>query len=119
MISKTKIKKRVKDKTNPKILETILLLRKQKSPFWIKVAGVISKPKRKGIAVNFSKIIKYTKEGDTVVVPGKVLSSGEMDHKITVASVSASAEASKKIKILKIEEIVKKNPKGEGIKIIM
>jgi large subunit ribosomal protein L18e len=119
MISKTKIKERMKKKTNPIILETILVLRKQKSPFWIRVAGLISKPKRKSIAVNISKINKYTKDGDVVVVPGKILGDGEMEHKITLAALSESEQARKKIKLMKISELVNKNPKGEGIKIIM
>jgi large subunit ribosomal protein L18e len=119
MISKTKVKERMERKSNPVLIETILLLRKQKSPFWIKVAGVISRPKRKAVAVNVSKINKYTKEGDVVIVPGKVLSEGEMDHKVTLAAVSASEGAKKKIKILKISELTSKHPKGDGIKIIM
>jgi large subunit ribosomal protein L18e len=119
MISKTQIKERMKKKSNPVLIETILALRKQKSPFWIKVAGIISKPKRKGIAVNIFKINKYTKDGDVVVVPGKVLSDGELAHKITLAAVSASAGAKNKVKIVKIVELANKHPKGEGIKIIM
>ena len=106
-------------KTNPALLNVILLLRKQKSPFWIKIAGIISKPKRKSVAVNLSKISRYSSDGDTVIVPGKVLSSGELNHKITIAAVSASLEARKKAKIISIEEIVKKNPKGEGLKVVM
>ena len=109
----------MKNKSNPDLLETIRILRKQKSPFWIRIAGIISKPKRKGVAVNISKINKFTKENDIVIVPGKVLSSGELDHKITLAAVSASSEAKKKNKIIKIEELVNKNPEGKGIKIIM
>ena len=106
-------------KSNPSLLNIIMLLRKQKSPFWIKMAGIISKPKRKSVAVNLSKINKYSSDGDTIIVPGKVLSSGEINHKIIIAAVSASQEARKKAKIISIEEIVKKNLKGEGLKIIM
>ena len=119
MISKTQIKRRVENKSNPVLLETILFLRKQKSPFWIRVAAIISKPKRKSVAVNVSKISKHTKEGDVVVVPGKVLSSGEIKHKITLAALSESEATKHKVKIIKIQELANKNPKGEGIKIIM
>ena len=106
-------------KTNPALLNIIFFLRKQKSPFWIKIAGIISKPKRKFVDVNLSKISRYTSDGDTVIVPGKVLGDGELTHKITLAAVSASQEAKRKAKIISIEEIVKKNPKGDGLKIIM
>ena len=119
MISKTKIKERITRKTNPSVVETLNLLRKQKSPFWIKIAGIISKPKRKSIAVNISKINKYSSDGDTIIVPGKVLGSGVLDHKITLAAVSASEEVKKKMKILKMDDIVKKSSDGKGVKIIM
>jgi large subunit ribosomal protein L18e len=119
MISKTKVKKRMERKSNPALLNVILLLRKQKSPFWTKIAGIISKPKRKFVAVNLSKISRYSKDGDNVIVPGKVLGAGELSHKITLAAVSASQEARKKAKIISIEEVAKKNPKGDGLKIIM
>ena len=119
MISKTKIKERLIRKTNPSVVETLNLLRKQKSPFWIRVAGIISKPKRKSIIVNISKINKNSSDGDIIVVPGKVLGLGDLDHKITLAAVSASAEVKKKIKVLKIDELVKKSSEGKGVKIIM
>ena len=94
-------------------------LRKQNSPFWIRVAGIISRPKRKAVIVNLSKIDKYSNDGDTVIVPGKVLSSGQLTKKVTIAAVSASESTKQHVKILKIEDIVKKNPKGEGLRIIM
>jgi len=119
MISKTTIKERLRKKTNPAIVETLSLLRKQKNPFWLKVAGLISKPKRRGIIVNLSKIEKHAKEGETIVVPGKILSSGELKKKIILAAVSSSAGTKDKVKITSIDDLVKKNPKGEGIRIIM
>jgi large subunit ribosomal protein L18e len=119
MISKTKIKERTKKKSNPALLENLRFLRNINSPFWTRVAGLISKPKRKSIAVNIEKINKYTKEGEVVVVPGKVLGQGEMNHKITLASVASTEDARNKVKIIKISDLVNKNPKGEGIKIIM
>jgi large subunit ribosomal protein L18e len=118
-ISKTKIKKRMQHKSNPTIVNTVLSLRKQKNPFWIKVAGIISKPKRSSVAVNILKINKHSKDGDIVVVPGKVLGDGVMEHKITLAAVSISESAKNKVKIVKIEELAKKHPNAEGIKIIM
>lgn len=107
------------NKSNPVIVNTLLFLRKQKVPFWTEVAGIISKPKRKFVIVNLSKISKYSKDGETIIVPGKILGEGELSHKITLAAVSASEEAKKKVKIHSIEDMVKKHPKGEGLKIIM
>lgn len=119
MISRTKIKERMQKKSNPNMLDTVMLLRKQKAEFWQNIAGLLSKPKRKSIDVNLSKIEKYSDNNDIIVVPGKVLSSGELSKKITIASLSASESARKKANIISINELVKKNPKGEGLKIIM
>jgi large subunit ribosomal protein L18e len=66
---------------------------------------------------------RYTKEGETVVVPGKVLGAGKMDHPIYVAAFAFSERARLKIlkakgKCLSILELVKRNPKGTNVKII-
>jgi len=47
-----------------------------------------------------------------VIVPGKVLGDGEMDHKITIAALSFSQQAREKLKeckIVSIEELAKSN----------
>jgi large subunit ribosomal protein L18e len=55
-----------------------------------------------------------------VVVPGKVLASGELDHEVSVAALSFSKAAREKIekakgKALTIMELVSKNPKGTKV----
>jgi len=56
------------------------------------------------------------------VVPGKVLGAGVLDHKVTVAAFAFSQSARERIdavgKTLSIEELLKKNPKGTGIKLM-
>ncbi len=119
MISKTKIGKRVRRKTNSEIVETILILKKNKA--WLKLARIISGSTRKYSSVNLDKINKETKEGDTIVIPGKVLGSGNLDKKIRIAALGFSEKARKKLKEVKAEAIslieeVKKNPEAKGIK---
>lgn len=121
MISKTKIGKRIRRKTNPEIVETILVLKKHKA--WLKLAGIISSSSRKYSSVNLDRINRETKEGDTIVVPGKVLGSGNLDKKIRIAALGFSENARKKLKEVKAEAIslieeVKKNPEAKGVKII-
>jgi large subunit ribosomal protein L18e len=66
---------------------------------------------------------RYTKKSDTVVVPGKVLAAGEIDHTITIAALSFSEKAERKIRAahgrcLSLEDLVNKNPVGSNVKII-
>ncbi len=65
---------------------------------------------RKG-GVNLYKLNKYTKEGDVVIVPKKVLSTGTIDHKITIAAPEYSSKAREELKkkgcrIIGIKEMV-------------
>lgn len=121
MISKTKIDKRIKRKKNPNIVETIINLKKKKE--WLKIAQIISSSTRKYSSVNLEEIDRNTKEGDTVVVPGKVLSSGEISKKIRIAALSFSDKAKEKLKSKKCEVVsilkeFKENPTARGIKVL-
>ncbi|MCD6209076.1 MAG: 50S ribosomal protein L18e [Thermoproteales archaeon] len=92
------------------------------APIWDAVAEHLSKPTRKRVEVNISRINRYTKDGDVVVVPGKVLGSGELTHRVTIAAWAFSATAREKIskhgRALSIRELIEENPKGSGVKII-
>ncbi len=87
---------------------------------WKDIAWRLEKPRRQKAEVNISKINRYTKDGDFVIVPGKVLGAGRIDHKVIVAAWSFSEEARNKIlsaggEALKIEELIERNPKGSGV----
>lgn len=121
MKSKTKIDKQIRRKTSSELVETIIKAKKNKA--WLEVASILSSPRRRKIDVNLDKIDKESEEGDTVVVPGKVLGDGEISKKISIAALSFSEQAreklqEKKCKIFNLIEEIKSNPKGEGIKII-
>jgi len=111
----------MKRKTNPELVRSIIKAKKNKE--WLEVASILSGPRRKKISINLDKIDKETKEGDTVVVPGKVLGGGEISKKIRIASLSFSEEAEKKLRekkceVVSIEEEVRVNPEAKGIKIL-
>ena len=64
-----------------------------------------------------------TKNGEVIVVPGKVLGSGEMDHRLTVCAFSISEMAAKKItgvggKVITLNELIDRYPDGRGVRII-
>jgi len=113
--------------TNPQLRSLIYFLRKawraNGARIWLDVARRLAKPRRKRVAVNLSRINRYTEEGDVVVVPGKVLGAGSLDHPVTVAAFSFSKKAKEKIedargRWLTIKELVKLNPKGSRVKIM-
>ncbi|MFA5106156.1 MAG: 50S ribosomal protein L18e [Candidatus Micrarchaeia archaeon] len=109
---------------NPELKGLIKSLEAPKSsPIYKAVAYELGKPKRKRVSVNLGKLSVLAKDGDTVLVPGKVLSSGSMKKKVTVAAFSFSAVAKEMItkaggKAMSISELVVANPKGTGVCII-
>ncbi len=114
-------------KTNPRLSKLIYDLkaqsRKQNVPLWRDIAERIEKPARHYAAVNISKINRYTKENETVLVPGKVLGTGNMDHPVTVAALNFSIVAEELIgsangKCMTIEQLMQANPAGKGVRII-
>jgi len=94
----------------------------QNVKFWKRIAVELGKPTRNKRIVNISKIDKFTKDGDLIIVPGKVLSTGDLSHKVTVSAYAFSDEAKRKIsekgKVLSIKDLMKENPEAKGIKII-
>ncbi|WXG40524.1 MAG: 50S ribosomal protein L18e [Candidatus Freyarchaeum deiterrae] len=113
--------------TNPEVWKLIAELTKksksEKNNLWSRVADELRRPARNQVSVNLSKINRYTVDDDTVLVPGKVLSSGELNHKVCVAALSFSKEATNKAKktggeCITIQELMKRNPSGTNVKII-
>jgi len=95
---------------------------KTKIRIWKKISEKLSKPRRNQIEANLYRINKKTKNNDVIVVPGKILGLGELDHKLTIACLTFSKSAKKKIeasgsKLISIEELLEQNPKGENIKV--
>jgi len=120
-ISERKLKRRTRRKTSPLVVETISAAAKNNS--WYDVRRVLAASTRKLPSVNLFEIDEETKEGDTVVVPGKILSKGYVSKMVRVCALSFSEKAREKLKeskseVVSILEEIKKNPKAEGIKII-
>lgn len=121
MVVKNKIEKKLKKKENPDLVRTIILLKKQTSKLWLDVANILSNPSRRKKGVNIVKINKLTKANDIVIVPGKILSDGALDHALTIACFKISEAAKNKLekaKILSIEQLLNQNKDGNGIKVI-
>ena len=89
----------------------------QQVKVWKVIATELERSTRQKREVNVYKLDKFAREGETVIVPGKVLGSGALSKKLTVAALSFSDSAKEKIitnkgEALSIEDIMKKNPKS-------
>lgn len=113
--------------TNPNLRELITDLKRlsseQNIKLWQRIAQDLEKPTRQRRAVNLSRINRFTKENETIIVPGKVLGSGLLAHKLTIAANSFSLGALEKInkvnaKAIHISELMKESIKGKRIRII-
>jgi large subunit ribosomal protein L18e len=113
--------------TNPELIVLIRDLRKKSKEkqieLWHKLAERLSTSKRSRVAVNVSRLNRYTKEGETVAVPGKVLGSGKANHPMTVAAFSFSDKAQSKIlkakgSCISIRELMEKYPEGANVRVM-
>ena len=114
--------------TGPTNYQLVQLLKEleskaRESGFWRRVVEDLKKPTRQRREVNVYKINQQTQKGETVLVPGKVLSVGILDKKVDVAALNFSAHARRKIqeakgKALSIPELLKQNPEGKNIRIL-
>ena len=93
--------------------------------FWDSKIPDLSKRDNKGKTrfFNLKQIENETSEGDTIVIPGKVLGSGEINKKIRICALYFSENAKKKLainksQVIRLIEEIKKNPKAEGVKLI-
>lgn len=113
--------------TNPLLKELIVELKRrgseQSASLWRRIATDLEKPTRQRREVNLSKISRYAKPNEVIVVPGKVLGSGMLEHKLTISAYQFSEQAKDKIqksgaKIVSLLELSKEKPDGKGIRII-
>ena len=93
------------------------------SRFWKRIADEIKRPSRQRREVNLYTIEQNASDNETIIVPGKVLSMGNLTKKVTVAALNFSHEAERKIidakgKTLSIQELFRQNPDGKKIKIL-
>lgn len=65
---------------------------------WKRAYSLVEVPARRRHTVSVSKLDKSTKDGENIIVPGKVLSEGEMRHRINIAAMEFSEPALKRLK---------------------
>lgn len=110
--------------TNPRLAELIEKLKAEKKGIWQSAARFLSRPTRKRPWINLSKISRYAGEGETILVPGKVLAAGDLTKPVTIAAWKFSEKAVEKIrarkgKVMSIPELMKTNPSGKGVRVML
>jgi len=115
-ISKTKIEKRMKKKTDSDLVETIIKLKKTNP----EAAKELARPKRLWASINLDLI---EKQGKDVLIAGKVLSQGELTKPVKIVAWGASEKAMEKMKKAKAEFVlvideIKKNPELKNLLIL-
>lgn len=114
-------------KSNPALVGLISDLktagRTNEAPIWRDIALRLERPSRHWAQVNVSKVAAHARAGENVIVPGKLLGSGELSTACTIVAYQASASAVAKVaaaggKVLTLAEGVSQFPKGEKCRII-
>lgn len=114
-------------KTNPNLVGLIGDLKAQSretgAALWRDVAQRLSRSRSNWANPNLSRLSRHCPEGVTVLVPGKLLGSGEVSSKHDVAAYSISAGAREKIeaaggRVLSLSELMNENPNGSGVYIL-
>lgn len=111
--------------TNYQLQELIsqLEIKAVESRFWKRVIKDLKKPTRQKKTVNVYKIDKFARDGEMILVTGKVLSVGNITKKVDVAAVNFSGEAKRKIEeaqgtAFTIQDLLQKNPEGKKVRIL-
>jgi len=114
-------------KTNPMLISLIKDLKKtaneKEAMIWKDVALRLEKPSKNWPEIHLDRINRYINEKEIALVPGKVLSDGNLNKKVTIAAWSFSEKAQDKIKkaggkTITIQELMKTNPDGKNIRIL-
>lgn len=121
MKTKTKISKQLKKKTSVELVDVIIESKKNNK--WNGVAAILSGPRSRRLNLNIGEINKIGKTGEVLVIPGKILSQGEIDKKIKIIAFGFSENAREKLlkagcEIKTISEEIKKNPEAKELRIL-
>ncbi|RME32000.1 50S ribosomal protein L18e [Candidatus Woesearchaeota archaeon] len=105
------------------IAELKRLAIERKRPLWKRVATDLEKPTRQRRVVNLWRVDQVAKEGELIVVPGKLLGEGELTKKVTIAAAQYSESARAKLAangstLMSLTELTKKVPDGKNVRII-
>ena len=119
--------KQINRKSNSTLVKTIADLkeasRKNEAPLWRSIATRLEGPARNWPSVNVSKLEYNIDKNGKAIIPGKLMGTGMITKKMTVAAYSFTPSARDKIqsaggKCLTYNELIKSVPKGTNIVVI-
>ena len=119
--------KRINRKSNTELVQSITSLKKaardNNAPIWRSIAKRLEGPSRNWPTVNISKLEYNSQKNSKIVVPGKLMGSGNLTKKVTVSAYSFTKSATEKIekaggKCLHYSDFIKSNPKGKDVMVI-
>ena len=97
--------------------------KKNKAPIWRALQQELLGPRANRREINIGRLAEISKADDVVIVPGKVLGTGSLGHKVTICAFSISQSAARKIiesggKMVTFDDLIDKHPDGKGVRII-
>jgi large subunit ribosomal protein L18e len=97
--------------------------KKSKAPIWRALQEELEGPRANRREINIARLAQITKANEVLVVPGKVLGTGSLGHKLTVCAFSLSEGAAKKIKeaggkVVTFDDLINIHPDGKGVRIV-
>ncbi len=119
--------KQINRKSNSELVKTVTELKKASrendAPLWRSVAHRLEGASRNWPSVNISKLEYNVNKNSKVLIPGKLLGSGNISKKMTVSAYSFSETAKSKVeaaggKCVSYNDLIKSNPKGTDVVVI-
>ncbi|MDQ5830771.1 MAG: 50S ribosomal protein L18e [Thermoproteota archaeon] len=97
--------------------------KRNKAPIWRTLQKELAGPRANRREINVRRLAEITKADEVVIVPGKVLGTGSLGHKLTLCPFSISQTAARKItdsggKVVTFDDLIDKHPDGKGVRII-
>jgi large subunit ribosomal protein L18e len=97
--------------------------KESRAPIWRALQEELKGPRANRREINITRLAQITKADEVVVIPGKVLGTGSLGHKLTVCAFSISEGAAKKIiesggKVVTFDDLIKLYADGKGVRIV-
>jgi len=113
--------------TNTELLDAIRFLkvkaRTNHAKIWSLAAEQLSRPRRARAVLNLNHIARATTANSIIFIPGKVLGSGIVNHRVIIGAFEYSKMARAKIEqaggqCMSLKDFVEQYPEGSNVKIM-
>ncbi len=88
------------------------------------IASILKSARRARPEANLAHLNRIVKDGDVIVVPGKLLGSGALEHKnVTIGALAWSESVAEKakaagVKLLSLPQLLEQYPNGANIRLV-